>query len=92
LVILNCLSAHAADITKYSNETNDITYIRIKGEIVDGDDKKFRDLVLPIDEAIILLNSEGGLIRPALEIGKTIHIKGFLPRSLIPISVPRRVP
>ncbi len=77
LLVLTCLSASAADITKMPNEGSDTVYIRISGEIVDGDDKKFRDLVVPIEDAIIFLNSDGGLIRPALEIGKTIHIKGF---------------
>jgi hypothetical protein len=49
----------------------------VEGEIVDGDQIKFRDLAKKIPNAIVSLKSSGGLIEPALEIGRMVWFNGM---------------
>jgi hypothetical protein len=51
--------------------------IFIKGEIRSGDAEKFRTLSIKYKEALVALNSEGGALVPAIEIGKIIKIAGY---------------
>lgn len=71
------LTSVAADVKKIAGKNGDSDLILIKGEIIKGDDKVFRNIALKTENAIVIFNSPGGLIRPALEIGKIIRIKGF---------------
>jgi hypothetical protein len=54
-----------------------VELIRISGEISSGDENKFRVLALRYDKAVVALNSDGGELSPALEIGKAIHIRDY---------------
>jgi hypothetical protein len=67
----------AASITKTNGLVDGLKVITIKGEIITGDESKFRTLVLSTNNAIVVLDSPGGKINPALEIGKMIRLKGF---------------
>jgi hypothetical protein len=67
----------AAEVKKVIGKNGDPDLILIKGEIIRGDEKSFKDIALNTESAIVVFNSPGGLLRPALEIGKTIRIKGF---------------
>src|SRR4051812_33658998 len=48
--------------------------ITITGEIQPGDDAKFRQLSVTYNKAVVALDSRGGSLLPALEIGKIIRI------------------
>ena len=51
--------------------------IVVSGEIVAGDEEKFRRLALEFPNAVVVLYSPGGALAPALEIGKLIHLRGY---------------
>ena len=70
-------AATAADISKLPGKPGEIDFILIKGEILKEDAKAFRNIAIDLDRAIVILDSPGGLLEPALEIGKTIRLKGF---------------
>lgn len=70
-----CLSAPpvlAADIAH--TKINNLDLITIAGEIQPGDDTKFRQLSVAYSNAVVALDSPGGSLVPALEIGKVIKI------------------
>jgi hypothetical protein len=68
--------AHALTIRDL--EANGETrFIALDGQFEVGDDKKFIDKILGVERAAILLNSPGGMIEPALAIGRAIRLKGF---------------
>jgi TPR repeat protein len=77
LLGLASYATHSAEMTTFSDDKNNITFIRIEGNINLGDEQAFMKLALPLEDAVVLFNSPGGKLRPALEIGKTIYIKGF---------------
>jgi hypothetical protein len=59
--------------------------IAIAGDFVLGDEKKFIDLALSTQNAVVVLESPGGSLYAGIEIGRTIHLKGFA--TLVPDSV-----
>lgn len=71
-------SAPAATIKTILPESADESaFITIDGEIKSGDDEKFRKIAAEYSDAIVLLNSEGGMIGPAMDIGRTIKLRGY---------------
>lgn len=52
-------------------------FIFVDGEFVEGDSRKFNDIAIGLDDAIVMFNSPGGLITEGLSIGRTIFIKRF---------------
>lgn len=71
-------SALAADIqVTPPKNSNDVALIVLEGEIKAGDDNTFRKIAAEYANAIVLLNSEGGMIGPAMDIGRTIKIRGY---------------
>jgi hypothetical protein len=68
--------AAAADISS-QQMTNGPMVIRLKGEIKEGDDDRFRRLSLQHPAAVVHLASNGGALVPALEIGRIIRIAGY---------------
>lgn len=69
------MAVEAAEIT--TAVVSDKQFIIVDGEFQTGDDKKFKNLAITFDDAVVLLNSEGGLAQVGMEIGRTIAIKGF---------------
>jgi len=69
--------ATAADISVVPGTDGRSARILLKGSFEDGDDKKFKHLALDLDDAVVVLQSPGGMLGPALEIGRAIHFKGF---------------
>ena len=67
--------ANAAEIT--AEPVDGLNIIAISGDIKLGDDKKFNRVALQYDDAVVVLESNGGNLSAALEIGKSIHFKGF---------------
>lgn len=59
-----------------SNDGTEII-ITIEGEIKSGDDEKFRAIAAKHSKAIVFLNSEGGAIVPAMDIGRTVKLRGY---------------
>lgn len=51
--------------------------IVITGQIQSGDDEKFRRLSIEFPDALVVLDSLGGALVPALEIGKLIRLRGY---------------
>ncbi|MDO7833887.1 hypothetical protein Q4610_02405 [Sphingobium sp. HBC34] len=56
--------------------------IIISGEIDNSDVKNFREIAVKYPESVVILNSNGGSLIPAIEIGKIIRISGFY--TLVP--------
>lgn len=68
--------ASAAEIThRKLNDTTEV--IRIEGDIRPGDVERFRQISLRHPKAVVELNSNGGSVIPAIEIGKTLRIAGY---------------
>jgi hypothetical protein len=70
-------AAHAAEVNVYKKSSDDIALISITGTIEKGDEIKFRKIATENSSAIVLLNSEGGALLPALEIGRTIRLREY---------------
>lgn len=49
----------------------------IKGQIEPGDDDHFKRIAVASNAGLVVLESPGGSLPPALEIGRTIQLKGF---------------
>jgi len=75
--IMNVTTAFSADISKVAGKSGESDFILVTGEIRKGDDKEFKNIAFTSDRAIVVLDSPGGLVAPALEIGKAIRLKGF---------------
>jgi hypothetical protein len=67
----------AADISVIAGKDGSVDLIIIKGDITAEDEKKFKQIALNTEFATVVLDSRGGLLRPAIAIGKTIRIKEF---------------
>ena len=67
----------AADISVIAGKDGSVDLIIIKGDITAEDEKKFKQIALNTEFATVVLDSPGGLLRPAIAIGKTIRIKEF---------------
>jgi hypothetical protein len=77
LIGLTLQPALAAEITKAPGKYGFRSSIIIKGSIREGDEKKFVKIALETDDAVVILNSNGGLIDPAIVIGKAVRVKNF---------------
>ncbi len=70
-------SIQAGEIKKIKGKEGDNDIILVTGEIDRDTERKFRALALETDDATVILSGPGGLIRPAMEIGRIIRIKGY---------------
>lgn len=78
VVIALAGSAIAADIEVLPpKKGGEAAGIMISGEIMSGDDAKFRKIAAEYSDAFVLLDSEGGAISPAMDIGRTIKLRGY---------------
>ncbi len=77
LALLVCAAPHAADINLARGAKGEEDVITVKGDFRLGDENKFRSAALATNKATVYLESKGGKLYPALEIGKMIRIKGF---------------
>jgi len=76
LALSHVCAANAAKIgmVKLDADTNAIFVV---GDIDQEDGAKFRAEAAKYDQAIVLLESEGGSLAASIEIGETIHLKGY---------------
>jgi hypothetical protein len=71
-----CFPAWSANITHESVKGAGELVI-ISGDIEAGDDVTFRALSLKYPSAVIALDSAGGAVLPAIEIGKMVRLQGY---------------
>ncbi|WP_292930483.1 surface-adhesin E family protein [Novosphingobium sp. PASSN1] len=78
LLALLCSSTmvQSAEISAKKNQSGQVV-IRITGEIKSEDEERFRALSLQHPKAVVQLQSSGGALVPALEIGRIIRIAGY---------------
>lgn len=69
-------AAHAAKIG-HRTLSNGVDVILIMGAIERGDDEVFRALSIQHKEAIVVLESDGGALAAAIEIGKIVRLAGY---------------
>jgi hypothetical protein len=77
LLLMLSVQSYPAEILKVGVTANQTPIYSISGEIKTGDDLVFNKLVIESPVAIIRLDSPGGSLKAALNIGKTIYIKEF---------------
>ncbi|RWP68180.1 hypothetical protein [Mesorhizobium sp.] len=70
-------TAGAAEIELLDVPGLAVKMVSFKGEIVDGDAMKFRDVIDGLDRVSVFLESPGGLVKEALEIGAEIRVRNF---------------
>ena len=66
-----------AEIQKQPVSGDSRDLITISGVFELGDDEAFREIAATSAQGVVLLNSEGGSVVAALEIGRAIRLKGF---------------
>ncbi|RWN10217.1 MAG: hypothetical protein EOR94_29305 [Mesorhizobium sp.] len=67
----------SAAIEKVPQSAGNPDVIAITGVIEPNDDAQFNQIAATTKDAVVVLNSEGGSVLPALEIGRAIRLKGF---------------
>jgi hypothetical protein len=67
--------AEAANITPIKYDGG--TALAVTGDIIAGDGAKFRSEASKYDSGYVLLESDGGSLVDAIEIGEAIHLKGW---------------
>jgi hypothetical protein len=77
-------SSLAAEFTKVPTDDG-ADIIAVTGHLLSGDEKKFIDVALPSQKALVVFQSPGGNLLAGIEIGKAIHLKGFA--TLVPDNV-----
>ena len=78
LLVAPLAAAQAADIVVLAHEDDSHSaIIRIKGKLVDGDDKNFQQLIAHIRKAIVFLEGPGGQLPASFNIGLAIRDKGY---------------
>lgn len=83
--LLTVSGGHAADIGR-EPAGGDIEVITVTGVLNEGDEDTFRKIAANSGQAVVVLNSEGGLVKTGIEIGRAIRLRGFAtavpPRTL----------
>lgn len=69
--------ANAAEIRFNKNAIDGTGVIFVEGEIRPGDEVRFREISLQVRAGVVFLDSNGGAILPALEIGKIVRVAGY---------------
>lgn len=75
LVFTVASDARAANISLEQGDEFD--WIYISGEIAESDVALFQRIAIGSEEAIVVLESDGGYLAPALKIGEIIRLKNF---------------
>jgi hypothetical protein len=69
------LATPASANVEHSTLTGGVEAIFISGDILEGDDARFGDLSRRFPRAVVYLESAGGSLVPAIEIGKLVHAR-----------------
>lgn len=70
-------AAHGATITLVGSETEGKSVVLIEGQIVESDPAEFEAITAGRGQVVVVLNSSGGLIAPATQIGMHINAAGY---------------
>lgn len=76
ILALGLQQAPAAEFKKSSLEASS-DLLEVIGDFSFGDEKKFIQLAIGSDNAIVVLHSPGGSVHAGIEIGRAIRLKGF---------------
>jgi hypothetical protein len=71
------LSVWAAEFSRSGSSSGGPDVIFVVGDLTFGDDKRFINVALNSENAIVVFQSPGGNLAAGIEIGKAIHLKGF---------------
>ena len=81
IAICLAISAQAAEFVRQGRVSdNSPAIVTITGALVEDDEKKFHELTVGFTDLIVILNSKGGLNRPAALIGNRIWTMGYSTR------------
>jgi|GEM_PF-3410552 len=69
--------AYSAQIRVDQMKSSDLVIIVVSGEIMKGDEDDFRRISLENERAVVLLDSPGGSLAPALSIGRIIRLMEY---------------
>lgn len=72
-----CNPVGAAEFSVNRGSDDQTAIIFVDGEIEPGDEQQFRDISLQLRTALVVLDSNGGALLPALEIGKILRVAGY---------------
>jgi hypothetical protein len=77
---LSVSAAQAADIRveTVADGGDELTFILIDGELIEGDATRFAEVALNIDTAFVIFSSPGGNLLTGMEIGTYIRLKRFV--------------
>jgi hypothetical protein len=70
-------SAEAAECKKHVSQNGQPDIIFVSGNLTIGDERKFINVALNSEKAIVLFEAPGGNLLAGIEIEKAIHLKGF---------------
>ena len=77
LFVFALVRAEAADIRVDPSPSGKAVIITVEGELLSGDEKKFTQIALQNDMAVVLFSSPGGSTLAGVEIGRAIRLKGY---------------
>lgn len=78
-------SSQAATFSVLPDKLDGLPVIKIDGTIEPLDDRKFIRLALDIENAVVMLASDGGEVSAGLAIGRAVRLKGF--STFVPAGV-----
>ena len=80
-VVMSGFSAASAAemrLETVSESGQEVNFILVAGEFVDGDEDRFAEIALSVDSAIVIFSSPGGKLLTGIEIGTIVRLKGFM--------------
>jgi hypothetical protein len=92
LLAAGSVSAWSADFSKSPVPNSNAVLIAISGDLALGDERKFIDLALSSQKALVVFQSPGGNVFAAIEIGKAIHLKASPHWCPMAFNAPRHAP
>lgn len=77
LLLLSYGFVHAAEISRFQYKDSNLYMIVISGSFAAGDPQRFNEAALGVAKAIVVLDSPGGNVYAAIQIGRSIKKHGF---------------
>lgn len=71
------ITCHSAAITFHKATENNDNKILISGEILKGDEEKFKEVALHSNKAIVYIDGPGGDLGAAIKIGRLVNALGY---------------
>jgi len=76
--LMASVTCNSATITLHKGSGSDDDRIAISGEIMKGDEQKFKEIALQSDNAIVYLDGPGGDLGAAIKIGRLVNALGYM--------------